>query len=165
VTDERQTNWASDDDSEFDWAKAVEKFCRDVIASMQLDLKVAVQKGESGLVVNINGPDRPLLLSNAAILLNSLEYIVNKAFHTGKDEEVAAIILDSDDYRQHRESELRLLANMAAERVKSQRRPLTLQPMVPRERRLIHLVLAEIEGVRSQSEGEGDKRSITIYPA
>jgi spoIIIJ-associated protein len=165
VTDERQNSWTSDEGSEFDWIKAVENFCREVISCLQMDLQVSAQRAQDGIVANLTGSDRPMLLSNSAVLLNSLEYIANKVFRTGKDEEVSSIILDSENYRQHRESELLLLARMAADRVKSQRRPLTLQPMVPRERRLIHLVLAEIEGVRSQSEGEGDKRSITIYPA
>jgi spoIIIJ-associated protein len=47
----------------------------------------------------------------------------------------------------------------------SLRKPLGLQPMTPRERRIVHLALAGIEGVRTQSEGEGDSRSITIYPS
>jgi spoIIIJ-associated protein len=54
---------------------------------------------------------------------------------------------------------------MASQKVISLRKPLNLQPMVPRERRIVHLALAGIEGVRSQSSGEGDNRSITIYPS
>jgi spoIIIJ-associated protein len=164
VTDERQSSWVPDEGSEFDWAETVAKFCREVIAGMKMDLAVSAKKVEDSVLANLTGEDRPLLLSNSAVLLNSLEYVLNKVFHTGKDSELASIVLDSDDYRQHRESELILLAKMAADRVKTQRRPLTLQPMVPKERRMIHLALAKIEGVRSESEGEGDKRSITIYP-
>jgi spoIIIJ-associated protein len=165
VTDERQSDWNLDEGSEFDWPEAVTKFFREVTDAMNMDLQVSAKKVDDNVLINLTGFDRPLLLSNSAILLNSLEYLVNKVFRTGKDGELDSIVLDSDNYRQHRESELLLLAKMAAERVKSQRKPLTLQPMVPKERRLIHLALAEIEGVRSESEGEGDKRSITIYPS
>lgn len=164
MTDERQSDWIPDEGSEFNWTEPVAKFCREVISGMKVDLQVSAKKVEDSVVANLTGPDRSLLLSNSAVLLNSLEYIANKVFRTGKDGELASIVMDSDDYRQHRESELRLLAKMAADRVKSQKRPLTLQPMVPKERRLIHLALAEIEGVRSESEGAGDNRSITIYP-
>jgi spoIIIJ-associated protein len=115
--------------------------------------------------VNLVGPDRPLLLSNTAMLLNSMEYLVNKAFRTGKQAKISSIVLDSEKYRQHREAELTLLAEMAAKKVAAQRRPLSLQPMTPRERRIVHLALANFEGVRSQSDGEGDNRSITIYPS
>jgi spoIIIJ-associated protein len=162
VTDEGQHNEIPDKESKSDWAETVAGFCREVIGGMKLDLEISAWKVEDSVFANLTGEDRPILLSNSAVLLNTLEYILNKAFRTGKDAELASIVLDSDDYRKHRESELVLLAKMAADRVKTQRRPLTLQPMVPKERRLIHLALAEIEGVRSESEG--DKRSITIYP-
>jgi spoIIIJ-associated protein len=130
-----------------------------------MELSAEADESERIITVNITGPDRPLLLSNTATLLNSMEYLVNKAFRTGKEAKIASIMLDSDKYRQHREAELTLLAEMAAKKVASQRRPLSLQPMTPRERRIVHLALANFEGVRSQSDGEGDNRSITIYPS
>jgi spoIIIJ-associated protein len=106
-----------------------------------------------------------MLLSNTAAVLNGIEYLVNKVFRTGKDEEIATIILDSENYRQLREAELKLLAQIASQKVIAQRHELILQPMTPRERRIVHLALAPIEGVRSQSDGEGENRKITIYPA
>jgi spoIIIJ-associated protein len=54
---------------------------------------------------------------------------------------------------------------MASKKVISLGKPLTLQPMIPRERRIVHLALTDIEGVHSQSDGEGENRSITIYPS
>jgi spoIIIJ-associated protein len=131
---------------------------------MRLQLRVEVSEVERTVVVNLAGPDRALLLSNSASLLNSLEYLINKTFRTGKDESIASITLDSENYRQHREAELKLLAMMASEKVISQRRPLVLQPMTPRERRIVHLALASIAGVRTESNGTGDHRSVTIYP-
>jgi spoIIIJ-associated protein len=74
-------------------------------------------------------------------------------------------LVDSDKYRQHREAELILLAQMASQKVISLRKHLSLQPMIPRERRIVHLALSGIAGVRSQSNGEGENRSITIYPS
>jgi spoIIIJ-associated protein len=120
---------------------------------------------EDGIIqLNLTGPDRPFLLSNNASLLNSIEFLLNKVFRSAKDE-VPGISLDSDNYRKHREAELVLLAQMASKKVISFQKPLSLQPMIPRERRIVHLALAGIEGVRSQSDGEGESRSITIYPS
>jgi spoIIIJ-associated protein len=144
-------------------AEAVLRFCRELVQALRLDLSVTASTEGETVLVNISGTDRPLLLSNAAALLNSIEYLVNKAFRaTGA--ETPSILMDSDHYRQHREAELLLLARMASKKVLEQRRPLTLQPMIPRERRIVHLALAGIEGVHSQSGGEGENRSITIYP-
>jgi spoIIIJ-associated protein len=130
-----------------------------------MDLIVDECKEEGGTIrINFTGPDRPFLLSNSASLLNSMEFLLNKVFRTGVDD-APGVLLDSDNYRQHREAELVLLAQMASKKVISFRKPLSLQPMIPRERRIVHLALAGIEGVRSQSDGEGDNRSITIYPS
>ncbi len=129
-----------------------------------MDLECEVKEEAGTLHVNLTGPDRPLLLSTSASLLNTIEYLLNRIFRTDRDE-VPGISVDSDKYRQHREAELILLAQMASQKVLSFRKPLSLQPMIARERRIIHLALAEIEGVRSQSSGEGDNRSITIYPS
>ncbi len=144
--------------------EAVEKFLTTLVGHMGLELSCTGSEENGVVSVDITGPDRAVLLSNAAALLNSLEYLVNKVFRTGKGERVSAIMLGSENYRQHREAELVLLAKMASKKVIAQKRPLNLQPMVPRERRIIHLALAEVEGVRSQSTGEGENRSITIYP-
>lgn len=144
---------------------AVEGFCRELIGHMGIKADLNIREEGRVVFINLSGPDRPVLLANTAAVLNSLEYLVNKAFRTGKDEEIATIVFDSDNYRQYREAELKLLAQIASEKVLSQRRPLNLQPMSPRERRIVHLALAAIPGVRSQSDGEGDQRSITIFPA
>ena len=144
--------------------EGVADFCRRLISCLQVELSAEAAESDGTITVNITGPDRSLLLSNTATLLNSMEYLVNKAFRTGKEAQITSIMLDSDKYRQHREAELTLLAEMAAKKVTAQRRPLSLQPMTPRERRIVHLALANFAGVRSQSDGEGDNRSITIYP-
>lgn len=141
----------------------VERFCRQMISGLQMDLTLECREESGVIYANLTGPDRPFLLSNSAALLNSMEYLLNKVFR-GRDE-APGIILDSDKYRQHREAELVLLAQMASNKVISLRKPLSLQPMTPRERRIVHLALAGIEGVRSQSDGEGENRSITIYPS
>jgi len=142
----------------------VVNFCRELNELLCLDLDLEGGEEEGIIHINFSGADRPVLLSNSASLLNSMEYLLNRIFRVGK-EEAPGIELDSDKYRKHREAELILLAQMASKKVLSLRKPLSLQPMIPRERRIIHLALAGIEGVRTQSEGEGDSRSITIYPS
>lgn len=145
--------------------EAVADFCREILERLGLDLAVSTTQQDETITVNISGPDRPFLLATTAVVLNSLEYLTNKAFRTGAGEKIGSIILDSDDYRRHREAELVLLAQMASKKVLAQRRPLSLQPMTPKERRIIHLALADTEGIRTESAGEGENRSITIFPS
>jgi spoIIIJ-associated protein len=144
--------------------KDVESLCATLIEAMQLEMTTSASEEEGIIKVNFSGPDRPILLSGGAQVLNCMEYLVSRMFRTGRGSEVASIVLDSDSYRQHREAELVLLAQMASQKVLSHGKALTLQPMTPRERRIVHLALAAVAGVRSESEGEGDNRSITIFP-
>ena len=144
--------------------QAVLDFCFELVELLRLDLELKGGESDGIIHVNFTGSDRSILLSNSASLLNAMEYLLNRIFRLGK-EDTPGIVLDSDQYRKHREAELVLLAQMASKKVLSLRKPLSLQPMVPRERRIVHLALAGIEGVRTQSEGEGDSRSITIYPS
>jgi spoIIIJ-associated protein len=164
VTNDQNANPRLDDDAVLNAADSVARFCRELIEGLRLTLEIAAQEEERVVTVNLSGPDRSILLSNTAAVLNSIEYLLNKVFQTGKDEEIATITVDSEHYRKHREAELNLLAQIASQKVIAQRRPLSLQPMTPRERRIVHLALATIQGVRSQSGGEGENRNITIYP-
>ena len=144
-------------------------FCEELLNRLQMDL-TAEGRDENGVVyINVTGKDRGSLLSNSAALLNSLEYLLNRIFPLNrgkgkKEEDAPSIELDSDDYRKHRKMELELLSQMASQKVLASRKPLTLQPMVPGERKIVHLALTKIEGVESLSEGSGENRSITIYP-
>jgi spoIIIJ-associated protein len=146
------------------WIDLAIKFCQDIITHLGMDLRLETTVENDTVTINLTGSDRHFLLSNSASLLNSIEYLVNRAFRIGKDER-PSVVLDSDNYWQHREAELVLLAQMASKKVISLRKPLSLQPMTPRERRIVHLALADIEGVNSRSDGEGESRCITIYPA
>jgi spoIIIJ-associated protein len=145
--------------------QSIADFCKEFIAHLQMDLVIDVKEEAETFHANLAGPDRSYLLTNSASLLNSIEYLLNRIFRAGGKDDAPGILVDSDSYRHHREAELVLLAQMASQKVISFRKPLSLQPMVPRERRIVHLALVDIEGVRTQSSGEGDNRSITIYPS
>ncbi len=138
--------------------------CQQILNRLQLDLSASGEEEDAYIHVNISGHDRPYLLSGSAALLNSIEYLLNRIFRKSNAES-AGIILDSDGYREHRKAELILLAQMASKKVLTMKKPLGLQPMSPRERRIIHMALAEIDGVQSKSTGEGDNRSVTIFPS
>jgi len=165
VTDQLREDQSPEVQHAHDSSEAVAGFCREVLERLGLDVDVSAVIRDETVIVNVSGPDRPVLLATTAALLNSLEYLANKAFRTGTGEKIGSIVLDSDDYRRHREAELVLLAQMASKKVLAQRRPLSLQPMTPKERRIIHLALADTEGIRTESAGEGENRSITIFPS
>jgi spoIIIJ-associated protein len=115
------------------------------------------------IVVVFDGADRDLLLERGAELLKALEYIavrwlrLDPQFHD-------RVRFDCGNYRASRLAELRLSAEVAAQRVRETRLPFRFNPMTPRERRIIHLVLKDQSGVRTSSEGLGDERRVVLFP-
>jgi spoIIIJ-associated protein len=75
------------------------------------------------------------------------------------------IHLDCGGYRALRFEELRMTARVAAERVEASKQPFRLNPMSSRERRIVHMALKEMTGVRTESIGVGEERQVVIHPA
>jgi len=147
-----------------DEVNSVVEFTNQVLRSSRLDLSASLEETEDGITVQIRGSDIALLLGHNAELLDALEYLGNRLVARVAGEETR-IVFDSGSYRAQRERELRLMAEKAAERVRSSRIPFSFDPMNPNERRIIHLTLAEDATVKTESQGNGENRKVTIYPA
>lgn len=116
------------------------------------------------VIVDFQGPDQGLLLERNAELLKALEYLTLRVLNF-EPQFHDRLRFDCADYRALRLEELKLAAKVAAERVSETHQPFRLNPMSSRERRIVHLVLKEIPGVRTSSEGAGDDRQVVIFPA
>jgi spoIIIJ-associated protein len=150
----------------------IESLLREVIRHAGFDLSFALRKGETSgeeleapeYVVDFAGLDADLLLEKNAALLNALEYVVLRAARL-EEPYFGKISFDCRGWRRLRAGELRLTAEMAAERVMETGDPFTLSPMSARERRIIHLALKERSQVHTLSEGVGPERKVVIFPA
>lgn len=149
--------------SEDDVARVVD-FTNQILRLSGLDLKAAAEPSEDGFKVDVRGDDIALLLGHNAELLDALEYLASRLLARTSGEE-KRIVFDSNNYRARRERELRLMAEKAAEKVRASRVPFSFDPMSPNERRIIHLALANDSAVRTESQGNGENRKVTIYPA
>jgi spoIIIJ-associated protein len=114
-------------------------------------------------VVDFTGADTDLLLERNGALLDALEHVVLKAVRL-QEEHLRRITFDCNDWRRLRTEELRLTAQVAAERVLESGDPFALSPMSPRERRIIHLALRDRPNLRTASEGVGPERHVVIMP-
>ena len=150
-------------------AAALRQFLETTIRAAGFQLKVSVHTttadgGDAEVIVDIDGRDKELLLERGADVLKALEHLafralrLEPAFHE-------KIHLDSGGYRALRFEELRLTACVAAERVQSSKQSFKLNPMSSRERRIVHLALKEMPGVRTESVGTGEERQVVIHPA
>ncbi|HMG36731.1 MAG TPA: R3H domain-containing nucleic acid-binding protein [Blastocatellia bacterium] len=139
-------------------------FTNELLAGSGLNLKASVQQHDDASRIQVRGEDVSLLLGHNAELLDALEYLGNRLLTRLSGEETK-LIFDSGSYRGQREKELRLMAEKAAERVRTSRVPFSFDPMNPNERRIIHLALAEDSSIRTESQGNGEHRRVTIHPA
>jgi spoIIIJ-associated protein len=116
------------------------------------------------IVVVFDGPDKDLLLERGAELLLALEYLAVRSLRL-EPPFFDRIRFDSGDFRALRIAELMLSAKVAAQRVRETNQPFRLNPMAPRERRIVHLALKDLAGIRTSSEGVGEERQVVIMPA
>lgn len=143
----------------------VEHFVKELVDKSSLDLRVQITEPEpDNIEVSFQGFDLPLLLGHNAELLDALQYIARRAFASAVASGIQ-IDFDANGYRDARKEELQLMAQKAAERVKTSKVPFVFDPMSAQDRRAIHTALVDIEGIRTESEGDGQMRRVKVLPA
>jgi spoIIIJ-associated protein len=160
-----------DDEAEQDEAELAAQMLDEVLMLMGIEADVSIRDAETpgdGLgmakaVLEIEGDDLGVLIGRRGETLGALQYLLNLMV-TRQLGEGNYFTVDIEGYRRRRERQLRTLAQRTAEQVKRTRRPVTLEPMPPNERRIIHLTLAEDRYVSTDSIGEGDDRKVSISP-
>jgi spoIIIJ-associated protein len=115
------------------------------------------------ILVEFAGPDSSLLLERGAELLRSLELLAMEMLRLAGNEH-EKISFDCMNHRKTRLEELRLSARVAADKVRQTSVPHHFAPMSSRERRILHLALRGEEDLRTESDGEGMRRSVVLYP-
>src|SRR5947209_10455949 len=125
------------------------------------DLRARNEDAPSGCLLNLDGADAPLLLSEGGELLEALQHLVNQAF--GRElPKGERIVCDVQNFRATREAELRAMARHAAERAGCTGIAFTFGPMISNERRAIHAALADEERLYTGAVGEGSARGLRV---
>jgi spoIIIJ-associated protein len=116
------------------------------------------------ILVDFAGPDSVLLLDRGGELLRALELLALEMLRlpSGEHEKIS---FDCQNHRSLRLEELRMAATVAAEKVRKTGTPYTFAPMSSRERRIVHLALREHADLHTESDGEGLRRCVVVYPA
>jgi len=115
------------------------------------------------ILVELAGPDSSFLLERGAEMLRSLETIAHEAIDL-HPEDHDKVSFDCRGYRAARQQELKMAAHVAAEKVMKTGVPYSFAPMSSRERRMIHLTFRDHSDLTTQSEGEGGRRYVVLYP-
>ena len=150
-------------------ATALREFLEKTVRAAGFQLKVTVTAvadagAEAEIIADIDGRDKELLLERGGEVLRALEHLAFRALRL-EPEWHEKIHIDCGGYRALRFEELRMTAKVAAERVQTTKQPFRLNPMTSRERRIVHLALKDMPGVRTESVGMGEQRQVVIHPA
>ncbi len=144
-----------------DVAKVAQEVLENLLKLMGVSAEVEASKGEVPVLLNIKGDDSGILIGRRGQTLACLQYVVRLVV-SEKLKAWLPLTVDVAEYKKKRQGALRSLALRLAERVKASRRPITLEPMLADERRIVHLALVNHPDVTTQSTGEGDQRKVII---
>ena len=130
---------------------------------MDLKVEIIIEKAEDGNTYNVElkGDDMGILIGKRGQTLDSLQYLANLAVNKNSEEYIK-VKIDTEDYRKRRKETLENLAKNIAYKVKRTKRPVSLEPMNPFERRVIHSALQNDKFVTTHSEGEEPYRQVVV---
>ncbi|MGL4982749.1 MAG: RNA-binding cell elongation regulator Jag/EloR [Treponemataceae bacterium] len=145
-----------------DFEKAMVDFVTTLIQKMGYEVQVDVMfRDDRKLGLKLTSENSPVLIGKKGKTLDSLQLLAN--VYAGKlGQESMKVILDSENYRIRREESLVRLAYNMADKVRTSRKSMLLEPMNPFERRLIHTTLNDIGDVETKSEGEGLYKQVRV---
>ena len=143
--------------------KAAVEYLQEVIAKMGVENVTfsAVQKGEA-TIIRLDGERLGALIGRRGETMESLSYLASLVANRLEGDYIK-LGLDVAGYRDKRESDLTALAQRIGAKVRKTGRSFAMEPMNPYERRIIHSAISKMEGVRSESKGEGRDRRVVIY--
>lgn len=131
-----------------------------------LNLKGVVDyvKSDDSVRFEISGEDLGILIGHRGETLNALQFILNAILNKGMEGKKTNVSLDVEGYRARRDRTLQILAEKMAQKASTERRSILLEPMLPNERRIIHLALQNHPYVTTSSQGKEPMRRILISP-
>lgn len=142
--------------------KTCEEFLTNVLKAMDMEVEIKTSIDEEGaLCIEMNGDHMGILIGKRGQTLDSLQYLTNRVANKAQDGYVR-VKLDTEDYRRRRKETLENLAKNIAHKVKRTRRSVSLEPMNPYERRIIHSALQGDRSVTTHSEGEEPYRRVVV---
>jgi len=157
------------DDSDQEKDVEVETLVGEVLNSFiqsteaSIDVYVRDDVEEGSIVFELEGDDAGLIIGRRGETLASIEYLVRLIASKSLGRR-ANVIIDVEDYKFRRRSKLKSVAEKSASKVEQTGKSISLEPMSPSDRRIIHMALVDYKNVKTQSRGDGVNRKVVIIP-
>ena len=137
-------------------------FVQGLCKNMKVEAEVTATEEEQYIRIELSGKSMGILIGHRGETLDAIQYLTNLVVNSHTDGK--RVIIDTENYRKKREESLERLARKLASKVKATGRPVSLEPMTPYERRILHATLQNNTYVTTQSEGEEPNRRVVILP-
>jgi len=138
-----------------------------MLEHMAIDAKVEGNETDDKLLLRIDCDDEDLvqrIIGRRGQVVDAFQHLVNKMLSRERYQRGKPVIVDAGGYRDRHVERLEGLAERSAEKAKDSGEAVDLNPMSAYDRRIVHMRLAELDGVTTRSEGEGDSRHIVVFP-
>ena len=146
-------------------AKPARDLLREILEKMGVrEVDISYVSRTEGEYLEISGPHLGMLIGRHGNTLEALNLIFNNSFNAGVRTNRRYYTIDAEGYRAHRADQLKNLALATLERCMREHKLQKLEPMLPSERKIVHLALATSELVRTESEGEEPERYVVVHP-
>ena len=146
-------------------AKPAHDLLREILERMGVSpIEIGYVSRPEGEYLEISGPHLGMLIGRHGNTLEALNLIFNNSFNAGLRANRRYYTIDAEGYRAHRADQLKEVALATLERCLREGKPQRLEPMLPSERKIVHLSLASSENVRTESEGEEPERYVVVHP-
>ena len=141
-------------------------FLMGVLDRMGISADIEVHEEDDKIVLEIQSQDADVLTGRKGVVMEALQHLVSKVVYRERSgEKGKPFVIDADGYREKHIERLRALASRMGEKALKTQAIVELSPMSAHDRRIVHMAIAEIPGLSSRSEGEGDDRHILLVPA
>ena len=149
-----------------DLAEKASDFLLGLLERMGISADIDIKDDNDRTVLEIQTADTELVIGRRGVVIDALQHLVNKAvFKERSGEKGKPLVVDAGGFRDKQVERLRSLAQRMGEKALQTKQIVELQPMSPHDRRIVHMAIAEIPGLSSRSEGEGEDRHILVVPA
>ena len=148
-----------------DLAEKASEFLLGVLERMGISADIDIKDDKDRTTLEIQTKDTELVIGRRGVVMDALQHLVNKVvYRDRRDEKTKPLVVDAGGFRDKQVERLRSLAQRMAEKALETKQVVELQPMTPHDRRIVHMAIAEMPGLSSRSEGEGEDRHILVVP-
>lgn len=148
-----------------DLAEKASEFLLGVLERMGITADIDIKDDQDRTVLDIQSADTEMVIGRRGVVIDALQHLVNKAVYKDRTGDRAKpLVVDCGGFREKQVERLRGIAQKMGEKALATNQIVPLQPMSPHDRRIVHMAIAEMKGLSSRSEGEGEDRHITIVP-